>query len=781
MWNRGEHMQSIDLFNDIALEHPGSPLPHFYLGAIHQFGTGDDSDNVVSEEYYLKALEKDKHHANSLGNLGKIYSDRAEREATLKGVRTHHGNLNFETSLRYYTAAISSSSQHLQSYINLGLLYHTFGLSSQSISTFNLALSRNLNSPDLHYNLAVSYQHQGSILESVHHYRLAIEGKLNSGEEYVEAWLNLAALHHKHGTVDDAIWHYERTERALLGEGTFRELPMAMHTGNREFFGGLARVDEVCELMLMILNNMGQALSQQGKVRESCMYHNSAVILLEERLELVRGGQEEGDVLDQIVGTRAHIFRGMKTSCSWELWRSFDELLADVKALQIAMGRQSSLLPFDTLGLPVSPRFRREIAVSHAGELSRFSSSVAPPEHKIADGRLKIGYICYDFNNHPTSHLAEGLFMWHNFTNIVDVDAYSYGKDDNSTYRRNIVDLVGGKEEDGGRFVELSHLGHDDSARLIKWHAPNILIDMQGFTLGGRPEITARRVAPIQVNYLIFPGTSGAEFMDYIIGDQWVTPPEHADHYTEKLALMPHSYQINYYDRHNPKPPPAPQSDEWNRIRETHNLPLDAFVFANFNKQDKLEPQIYSTWLNIMRRTPNSVLWLLEPSHKYADSGIVENLRLEAASRGISPSRILFANRVSKSEHLGRLGVADLFLDSFYYGAHSTATDALRGGLPVLTYAGNSFARRVGVSLIKNLSFGLDSFLLTSTAKELEDTAVSLAAGSRESLEIVRRSLKMTWGGKLFDTQLYTRDFERLMKLMVCVYEGGGAGMHVVL
>lgn len=116
--------------------------------------------------------------------------------------------------------------------------------------------------------------------------------------------------------------------------------------------------------------------------------------------------------------------------------------------------------------------------------------------------------------------------MWHNFTNIVDVDAYSYGKDDNSTYRRNIVDLVGGKEEDGGRFVELSHLGHDDSARVIRGHAPNILIDMQGFTLGGRPEITARRVAPIQVNYLIFPGTSGAGFMDYLIGDQWVTPPE---------------------------------------------------------------------------------------------------------------------------------------------------------------------------------------------------------------------------------------------------------------
>ena len=148
-----------------------------------------------------------------------------------------------------------------------------------------------------------------------------------------------------------------------------------------------------------------------------------------------------------------------------------------------------------------------------------------------------MGYICYDFNNHPTAHLAEGLFLWHNLTSRVVVDAYNYGKNDNSTYRKNIVSLVGGLEEEGGRFVELSHLGHDDSASKLKsdWR-PNVLIDMQGFTLGGRPEITARRVAPIQVNYLIFPGTSGASFMDYIVGDRYVTPAEHAPYFTEKVS-----------------------------------------------------------------------------------------------------------------------------------------------------------------------------------------------------------------------------------------------------
>ena len=177
--------------------------------------------------------------------------------------------------------------------------------------------------------------------------------------------------------------------------------------------------------------------------------------------------------------------------------------------------------------------------------------------------------------------------------------------------------------------------------------------------------------------------------MDYIVGDRHVTPAEHSFYYTEKLALMPHSYQINYYGRHSPPTSvPLRGSPAWSDLRASYGLPPEAIVFANFNKQDKLEPRSWSAWMNILSRTPRSVLWLLEPSHKLSTSSIPAKLSSEAASRGVNPGRIIFAKRVPKSEHLARAAAADLFLDTFAYGAHSTATDALRGGLPVLSVGG---------------------------------------------------------------------------------------------
>jgi predicted O-linked N-acetylglucosamine transferase (SPINDLY family) len=538
-------------------------------------------------------------------------------------------------------------------------------------------------------------------------------------------------------------------------------------------------------------------------VNESIAFHSTAIVLLRAKLFLLPDEVENAErrgVIDNLVNTRAHIFRAAKMNCDWSAWTTFDSLLFAVVNEELNFGLQSALLPFDTLGLPVEPQFRKLVAEQHAYPFNDFSSRVAPPKPSVAESKkLKIGYICYDFNDHPTAHLAEGLFLYHNKSGRVNVDAYNYGKDDNSTYRRNIEALVGGKEVDGGRFIELSGVGHDSAAAKIRQEEPHVLIDMQGFTLGGRPEITARKIAPIQVNYLIFPGTSGASFMNYVVGDKWVTPPEHESHYTEKLALLPKSYQINYYDRHLPHDSEGlfagvRGDEEWQRLREQEGLPADknVFVFANFNKQDKLEPEIFSVWMQILARTPNSVLWLLEPSHKYVGSGVVENLRLEAEARGVSRDRIVFASRVSKALHLRRVAAADLFLDSFMYGAHSTATDALRGGLPVLTVGGSSFARRVGVSLMENLGFGLSEHLLLSTMREFENIAVHMAASEegRRELEEIRVTLRATWTGPLFDTEGYTRDFERMSASMwevrqSCLEDAGceesGQFMHVML
>jgi len=384
---------------------------------------------------------------------------------------------------------------------------------------------------------------------------------------------------------------------------------------------------DIYELMLMIMNNLGQALSQQGIVREAILHHLAAAALLETRLQLLSGVDEEiakDEILeaqDNLLHTRAHIWRASKVNGEWERFADFDVLKHHVDEIQLKNGMDSALLPFDTLGSDVTPQWRKNIAVKHAESLSLFSRNYSPETQKsrhthrsINNNKpplLKLGYLCYDFNDHPTAHLAEGLFLYHNTSknNDIVVSAYNYGKNDNSSYRENIVMLSGGYQAEGGRFFELSHLGHDSGADLIKSDVPDVLIDMQGFTLGGRPELTARMLAPIQVNYLIFPGTSGATFMHYLVGDRFVTPPEHANFYSEKLSLMPESYQINFYKRHvGESENYSWTKEERRRARVDHGLCEDCFVFANFNKQDKIEPAIFNTWCDVIKSVPGSIL-----------------------------------------------------------------------------------------------------------------------------------------------------------------------------
>ena len=442
------------------------------MGAVYQH----QEDFFAAKRHYEKCFELDPGHADSLNNLGKLYSD--------------HG---FEDlAVESYSLSAAADPSHLQSRINLGLSHHSRGRFAAAVATYTAALPLNPSSDSLHYNLAVSLSHLGTVEPAVEHYRLAIQarfGRIAKGEagaDYSEAWLNLAAMHHKHGTLADAVWHYNRTAEAILGgEGGWRGVREAMgrESGGKGgggegegkleeegteggVWGPLAADSFVFEMLLMVLNNMGQALSQMGRVVESNFHHSSAARILEARLEQLREGggsggggvEERREVMDNLLHTKAHLFRSAKMSCSWSDWPNFDVLLRAVRTEQMSAGLQSALLPFDTLGLPVTPAWRKEVAVAHARHLTEWGREVEEPTPVSPESgrggerrRLKIGYICYDFNDHPTAHLAEGLFLYHNRSGRVDVDAYNYGKDDNSTYRRNIEDLVGGKEVDGGR------------------------------------------------------------------------------------------------------------------------------------------------------------------------------------------------------------------------------------------------------------------------------------------------------------------------------------------
>jgi protein O-GlcNAc transferase len=281
------------------------------------------------------------------------------------------------------------------------------------------------------------------------------------------------------------------------------------------------------------------------------------------------------------------------------------------------------------------------------------------------------------------------------------------------------------------------------------------------------------------VAYLIYPGTSGAPFLDYIIADRHVLPAEHAPGYTEKVVYMPHSYQVNYYHaRHF-----AIQGQPLDRaaLRLRHGLPADGMVLANLNKNDKLEPEVFAVWMRILARLPGSVLWLLRPSAGESGQLIIQHLTREASRHGVAPERLIFAARTSKGEHLARQGAADLFLDSFYYGAHSTATDALRAGLPVLSNPGDAFPRRVAASLLHNVGASQAEALLVSSWKEYEDVAVFLGQ-HRHVLEELRGRLGAEGPeSPLFDTRGFTREVERAFEVFWEVREATHGMLHVVV
>jgi predicted O-linked N-acetylglucosamine transferase (SPINDLY family) len=296
-------------------------------------------------------------------------------------------------------------------------------------------------------------------------------------------------------------------------------------------------------------------------------------------------------------------------------------------------------------------------------------------------------------------------------------------------------------------FHDLRALSDRAAARQIADDGIDILVDLKGYTRDSRLGISALRPAPVIVSWLGYPGTLGHERLaDYIIGDPIVTPLDAADGYSETLALMPHCYQPN--DRNRPISAAPPRSAE--------NLPEDAFVFCSFNQSYKIIPKVFDIWCKLLSSVPGSVLWLLE-----SPAASMDNLRKEARARGIDPQRLVFAAKKPLADHLGRLQLADLALDTFPYGSHTTGSDALWAGVPLITRPGNTFASRVAASLLT--AAGLPE-LITETWDAYFALALELANDAARRQDLRQRMAKQRLTSPLFDTHGFTIHLERLFE-----------------
>lgn len=387
----------------------------------------------------------------------------------------------------------------------------------------------------------------------------------------------------------------------------------------------------------------------------------------------------------------------------------------------------------------VTPELHREMGRRFA--LFEYADSLAAPLRAFAahnGSRLKIGYLSADFSNHATMHLLSGVLETHN-PEVVDVHLFSYGPELDDAYTTRIRAMPVTRHD-------VRHLSDRLAAAEIAGANIDVLVDLKGYTTNGRPGISAFRPAPTVVSWLGYPGSLGHERLaDFIIGDSVVTPVEHAAHFSETIAMMPFCYQPNDSRR----------TSGTELTRTDAGLPGDGMVFCCFNQIRKINPVDFDIWCRLLQAVPGSIIWLMDPK----DERTRNNLQAEMQARGVNPGRLVFAPFCALPEHIGRLRLADIFLDTQQCNAHTTASDALWAGVPVITTIGDLFASRVAASLLVAHGF---SELIATDAEQYFELALALALDPLRLGRLRERLQAARLQSPLFDTKTFTRDLERL-------------------
>ena len=472
-------------------------------------------------------------------------------------------------------------------------------------------------------------------------------------------------------------------------------------------------------------SNLGVVLAAQGILDEAIACFRKALSL-------------EPEYTEALV---QFIFRS-QSICQW------DNLDAPLQCLVRQIGNGTGQInPFALLSICRDPE---ELLLSARKYAERIEGGVKNPSlpkfeirrvSEIDDQRLRIGYLSSDFHQHATTYLSAQLFESHDRSRF-EVHAYSYGPDDGSPLRRRL-------QEGFEHFHEVRHESLIDTAKHIYQDGIDVLVDLKGYTLGARTEIMAMRPAQVQVNFLGYPGTMGAEFIDYIIADRFVVPTTEEESYSEAIVFMPVSYQVN--DAHR-------KIDDTYPTRSSVGLPDRGIVFCCFNQAEKLTPEVFAVWIRLLKNVPDSVLWLLA-FNSYTE----KSLRARASSYGVDHGRLIFAPKIPYRKHLARYKHADLFLDTFPCNAHTTASDALWGGCPVLTCAGRTFASRVAGSLLTALKM---EELICETLEAYEAVALNLAQKPMKLKNYQQQLILNRASATLFDGLVFTRNLERAYEQM---------------
>jgi len=684
------------------------------------------ANRLTQQKRWLEAIE--------------IYSkicqlDPADDQAWLMlgALHGHVGNIDRAEECCHRIIALNPDC--VEAHINLGNVLQSQQRLKEALDSYQRALALNAEIGPLHFNIGVIQWKLGNVKEAESCFRKSIALQPDNGR----AWSSLATLLEIRGCLAESQQCYEQAlERQPEDENVLLRLGklLARQYRTDEALQRFHQVLRFNPVSVDALVNIALAFEQRCRFEEAAEHYEAALRYQPRNLSILSG-----------------LLHCRQWTCHWD---DDERLMQRLNQLYREGGGEegSREEPFANIARCIDLKRNLEVAKAASDAIEQKvagsrCSFLFNDRDKSQKRKIRIAYLSNDFHDHPTAHLMAGMFRSHDHDDFY-VSAYAYDQDDSSEYRALIRSHC-------DNFVDISKLGFEEAAARIHADRMDILIDLKGHTGGARLEICALRPAPVQVTYLGFPGTSGARFFDYVIADRVVIPEEHLPFYSEQVAYMPHTYQANDDRQTMPKA-------HFDRAR--FSLPDNAIVFCSFNQSYKIDPVMFDVWMDILATVPGSVLWLM-PGNETARN----NLMHAAEKRSLNPRRLIFAERIPKAQHLARLQLADIMLDTRIYNGHTTTSDALWAGVPVIALQGGHFASRVSASLLTAIQM---PELITTSLDDYRQLAIRLGSNVDE-LRVIRNKLaEQRLAAPLFDSSRFTADFETALRHMWQIYSTSG-------
>jgi protein O-GlcNAc transferase len=720
--------------------------------AIHLLGIiyASQGRHLDAINLYKRALKFNPMHSAVLSNYGSSLSQLHQDQEALvifkKVLEIEPGDPDYwyntgnvlcdlgrhQEAIMHYERAINLNPKFFQAYNNFGKALFDLNRYSESIDQYNKALEINKGFIDALINKAEALRELKFYEEAWQCNQYVLGLKPN----YAEVYSNSGNLLRDLKRYEEAVEYYDK---AIALQPTY----------TKAYFNKGNLLHEL-KCYEKAIDCYEKAISFKPSYYEAWGNKGVALYELKRYAESIRCYEKAISFKSDIDWLEGHLLHTKMKICNWhEFAKSLEKLINYI------IENKKVAAPFLLLALCDDPLLNKKASEIYTQSKYAFNDVLGPVPRPIAGEKIRVGYFSADFKNHAVAVLTAELFELHD-KNRFEITAFSSSGDDKSAIHQRL-------DRAFNRFIDVCGMTDQEIAALSRSLHIDIAVDLGGFTEHNRPGIFAYRAAPMQLSYIGYLGTSGADYMDYIIADRIIIPHGSDKFYSEKIVYLP-SYQVNDRKR---------VISERQFTRAEWGLPEKGFVFCCFNNNYKILPSIFESWMRILKAVENSTLFL------YAENQWAEaNLKKEAEARGIRSTRLVFGKNIPADEYLARYRVCDLFLDTFPYNAGTTASDALWAGLPVMTLMGRSFASRMAASLLN--AIGLPE-LITSTQEEYETLAIELGNNPEKLLQIKEKLIENRFTTPLFDTPQFTKNLEAAFIKMHERYEAGLQSEHIYI